>query len=308
MSMKKYIFMLTYNEQDLWIKNYPKEFVDTYLKPHNFHFIVLDNGNQPLMKAWCEENDFTYYASKYNIGSSGGYNWAFKVAYSMNLDTALFMQADVEVSNAEPLLLTYNLTKEDGANNFYIWPQALAYYWDSSLTRPWIGERLHNLGNLVGFNSLAQYEHQCYFDENYVVTHCDDLEFLYWLDLNCKKILYKNVPEIVNHTNHYNESDHGSTFVIEGPNYFFKVHHASQGIQNEQTGELQFHNKWLEFNQPYYQEAVQADRVYRLPYDPSRWTRFGYPPYPVLHEINRFFKEYPELNINGIEAWKIPNE
>jgi hypothetical protein len=299
--------MLTYNEQDLWIKHYPKDFVDSQIKPHNFHFIVLDNGNQPLMKQWCEENNFTYYASEYNIGSSGGYNWAFKVAYSMNLDTALFMQADVEINNAEPLLLTYNLTKEDKGKNFFIWPQTMWGYWEENPV-PWVGKRLHNLGNLVGFNSLAQFEHQCYFDENYVVTHFDDLEFIWWLETTNKKMCIKNVPEILNHSDHSYEKGHGSTFIINGSNYIFKVHHASQTIHEQLTGEFQFHNKWLEFNQPYYREAVKPDCVIRLPYDPSRWTRFGYPPYPVLYEINRFFDQQPELKVNSLKHWKIPNE
>ncbi len=308
--MKKYIFVLTYNEQELWIKNYPKELIETHFNPYNFHFIVLDNGNQPLMKAWCREHGFTYYASQHNIGSSGGYNWAFKVAYSMNLDTALFMQADVEVSNAEPLLLTYNLTKEQGEKYFFIWPQQLFSFWDPSSSKPWIGEPLHNLGNLVGFNAKAQFEHQCYFDENYVVTHFDDLEFLYWLERTNKKMSFKNVPELLNHNNHYydNKSSVGGIFVIETPSYIFKVHHASEGIHQEKTGEARFHSKWLEFNQPYYRNAVQPDYVFREPYDPNRWTRFGYPPYPVLHEINRFFTHHPHLNVNGVEPWKIPNE
>lgn len=310
MSMK-YIFMLTYNEQDLWIKNYPKEFVDAHFKPHNFHFIVLDNGNQSRMKQWCEENGFTYYASEHNIGSSGGYNWAFKVAYSMNLDTALFMQADVEINNAEPLLLTYNLTKADGANNFYIWPQTLYGYWlEPPVNEPWITEPLHNLGNLVGFNSLAQFKNNCYFDENYVVTHCDDLEFILYLTNNNVGMKFKNVAELHNLNNqYYDQTVHGGPFTIDAGNFTFTVHHASQAIQTQQTGEHKFHDKWLEINEPYYRTCFSENCVVvRRPYDPSRWTRFGYPPYPVLHEINRFFVQYPELNVNGTELWKIPNE
>ena len=309
--------MLTYNEQDLWIKNYPKEFVDNYLKPQQIHFIVLDNGNQPLMKAWCDEHDFTYYASEHNIGSSGGYNWAFKVAYSMNLDAAVFMQADVEISNAEPLLITYNLTKEFGSTNFFVWPQQLYAFWapftpDSNvgLPRPWIGEeKLHNLGNLVGFNAIAQFNNNVYFDENFVVTHFDDLEFMQWLEGHTP-MSSTNVPDLLHHTNHYYEggSNVGGVFVVEGPNYKFKVHHASQDIEEKRTGEQRFHNKWLEFNQPYYRETVTSSGIFRKPYDPSRWTRFGYPPYPVLNEINRFFIQNPHLNVNGVEPWKIPNE
>jgi hypothetical protein len=310
--VKKYVFMLTYNEQDLWVKNYPKKFVDKHFKPYDFHFIVLDNGNQPLIREWCEQNHFTYYASEYNIGSSGGYNWAFKIAYSMNLDAALFMQADVEVSNSRPLLLTFSLTQVFSEKYFLIWPQELhGFEIDHQKTRPWMDQaRLHNLGNLVGFNSLSQFKHDCYFDENFVVTHCDDFEFITWLQTGNRYMSVKNTPAVLNHGDHLVEiGENGQRiFVIKGPKYVFKVHHASQSIEKLKTGENQFHNKWFDFNQPYFLSTQTDLGIIRKPYDPSRWTRFGYPPYPVLHEINRFFKQYPELNVNGIEPWKIPNE
>lgn len=309
--MPKYIFVLTYNEQELWNRIYPKDFVDRHFKPNDFHVIMLDNGHQPLMKQWCEQHGFTYHASEYNIGSSGGYNWAFKVAYTMNLDAALFMQADVEVSNAKPLLKTYKLTKRYGHQHFFIWPQHLHGFWDPSIENtPWIKQPLHNLGNLVGFNALAQFQHQCYFDENFVVTHCDDVEFVHWLGSNHKAMSCKNVAALLHHTNHYYEqtSEMRGIFVIESLTYTFKVHHASQTIEFQRSGERDFHQWWLEFNDSYYRENIRSGVVVRRPYDPSRWTRFGYPPYPVQHEIRRFFSEYPQLDVNGAELWKIPDE
>ena len=67
---KNVVFVLTYNEEDLWVKNYPvEEFHDTYKK---FQFIILDNGYQPKMEQWCNDTGSYYYASEFNIGSSGG--------------------------------------------------------------------------------------------------------------------------------------------------------------------------------------------------------------------------------------------
>lgn len=305
--MCKYIFVLTYNEHELWTKNYNKQFIEKYIVPNNFKFIVLDNGSQPQMKQWCEETDSIYYASEYNIGSSGGYNWIFKTAHSMNLDTALLMQADVEISNAEPLLITYNLTEEIGSTHFCIWPQILSEHWDLQRRKPWINKPIANLGNLVGFNPKAQFEKNCYFDENFVVTHFDDIEFLFWIKYN-NLMDYVIVPSILNHHNQFMTSD--NVFVLEGPNYVFKVHHASQSIEYSNTGEVSFHEKWKEFNKSYFDLITQRQSDYsvRLPYDGNRWVEFGYPYYPVLYEINRFLSQYPELNALGTEFWKIPNK
>lgn len=300
--MYKYIFVLTYNEHELWTKNYNKEFIEKYIVPHNFKFIVLDNGSQPQMKQWCEETNSIYYSSEYNIGSSGGYNWIFKTAYSMGLHTALLMQADVEIDNVEPLLITYNLTEEVGSTHFCIWPQTLNQH------KPWTDKTLANLGNFVGFNPISQFEKKCYFDENFVVTHFDDLEFLFWIRYNNFMDII-NVPGVLNHHKQFLTSDY-KTFILEAPNYTFKVHHASQPIEFNKTGQSYFHDRWKEFNEPYFKKITALTENYsvRDPYDDSRWTRFGYPPYPVIREINRFFSQYPELNALGTQFWKIPNE
>lgn len=308
--MKRYVFVLTYNESKMWLHNYPKEVVDQQFKSNDIHFIVLDNGSQEPMRQWCEEHGFTYYASEYNIGSSGGYNWIFKVALGMGLDTAMLMQADVEINNAEPLIITDNLTRAFGEESFFIWPQHLYNFWlPADQQEPWLEHRLHNLGNLVGFNPKALAQWDCYFDENYVVTHFDDVEFLLYLD-NTAKMTYKNVPALLNHRDHFYSTDTGypvpveNSFNIRGPNYHLKVHHSSMKIDQER-GVINSHGPWYEYNLPVYNEFLKSGRS---AYNPQRWVDRGYLPYPVHYEVARFFEQRPDLVRVDAKFWEIPNE
>lgn len=297
------VFLLTYNEGEVFNKFYPDEFVNEHFKPNNINFVVLDNGNQPLMKEWCERHDFIYYSSEYNIGSAGGYNWIFKLSEMMDLDFAILMQSDVELSNAQPLLLMEKLNKEVGDKTFLCWPQQLFKFWlsDPNMMEPF-NHKLHNLGNLVGFTPKALKQYDCYFDENYVVTHFDDLEFVYWLQMSEERMNFLNTTLLLGYdTKQYyldttSEIRYGTThcFVVEGKDFTFKVHHLSIHIDSLEKGIDDSHEKWRAFNEPYFNE-VWKNNYTRKEYDPTRWTRFGYPEYPVDHELNRFKEQYPNL-------------
>ena len=268
------------------------------------------------MRAWCEENSYTYYASEYNIGSSGGYNWIFKAAYGMGLKTALLMQADVRINNPYPLIITNNLTEYFGDRDFFIWPQQTYKYWENAegqQTEPWLKQRLHNLGNLVGFNPQVQWEKDCYFDENYVVTHYDDVEFLLHLD-NTGKMGYKNVADILNLTTQYYSDEEipgimsmPHSYNVKNADMHLTVCHASMKIDKLTKGIENSHGPWYDFNKPYY-ERVERRKWVRLPYDPQRWQQHGYPAYPVLHELQRFFEQQPQLLTVDSKLWEIPNK
>jgi hypothetical protein len=286
------IFLLTYKEQDFFVEIYNDQFVEQHFRPNHIHFYVLDNGQQPKVKAWCERHGYTYYASEYNIGSAGGYNWIFKVSHQLGLSSALLMQADVEVTSAWPLLFTHQLADNFGQTHFVIWPQVFRTQLDDTV--PF--DRLPNLGNLVGFDPRTLHEKNCYFDENYVVTHYDDLEFMWYIrgnhmmkDINAVTLL----PGSRESTQNFKLP--GTDFttrshVIQFGDEEIRVHHAGQHFGS--------YDQWSEFNRPYYDlmwEQFQLKQ--RAPYDPARWQQFGYPAYPVDCEIDRFFSQYPELKI-----------
>lgn len=298
------IFLLTYNEQDFFTAIYTDEFVKQQFVPNGIHFYVLDNGNQSKMQQWCDQHGYTYYASEYNIGSAGGYNWAFKTAHAMGLTTALFMQSDVELSSAWPLLFTHALTETFGGTHFPIWPQIFS---DQENKIPYQTHSLPNLGNLVGFDAVTLAKKDCYFDENYVVTHFDDLEFMHYIQTS-KKMQALNVAKILPGVNQFEEYSTlpGTTmwsqaFVTKFKEESIKIHHAGKVIENSR------HDKWLHFNRPYFDFVFEQCRGQRQPYDPSRWQQHGYPAYPIMHELRRFFTTYPNLLVNH-QFWEISNK
>jgi hypothetical protein len=306
-----HVFVLTYNEAELFTYVYNNEFVNQHCIPNDINFIVLDNGNQPLMKEWCDRYDYVYYGSEYNIGSSGGYNWMFKAAYMMGLDSAIIMQSDVDMNSVEPLIFTDKLTKKFGDTTFICWPQELENHWikDNTQHKPY-EHNLPNLGNLVGFKPHVLKEKNCYFDENFVLTHFDDVEFVEW-------IIRNNIMKITNAAyflpttsqQFYDDYDvyHGmknyshnrKTFQIDANSFILRIHHASIEIDNRLNGIQNSHGPWYAFNKPYY-DSFNLRNFQREPYDSTRWTRFGYPKYPVDHELTRFTRLYPHLIVNHI--------
>ena len=297
------VFLLTYNEADFFVEIYNDEFVNQHFKPNDIYFYVLDNGNQPKMQAWCQRHGYTYYASEYNIGGAGGTNWAFKTAHVLGLKSAIFMQADVEVTNAWPLMYTYDLTKQHGETHFVIWPMELKHPpGHPNENDTWQGW-LPNLGNLVGYNPEIMHKKDCYFDENYVVTHFDDVEFIgYCHTHNKMKMMlahevlgdFKQCWEI----NHLSGVIPVSSFKMTHENGTIKVHHASRQVDAITKNIPDSHLQWHDFNLPYYNFIVYKRDYNRLPYDASRWQKFGYPKYPVLHEMSRFFEQNPDLIVN----------
>jgi len=297
-------FLLTYNEQDFFVSTYTDKFVYEHFVPNNIHFYVLDNGNQPKIHQWCERHGYTYYASEYNIGSAGGWNWVFKTAHAMGLTTALFMQSDLELSSAWPLLFTHALTETFGLTHFPIWPQILE---DQENAIPYQTHLLPNLGNFFGFNAQVLAEKDCYFDENFVVTHFDDIEYMHYIQVS-KKMQALNISKLLPGCRQFNQEEElrgtgckSNPFVVEFKDEFIKVHHAGPVLDRVNN-----YDKWYNFNRPYFDFVFDQCQGQRQPYDPNRWQQHGYPAYPILHELRRFFTTYPDLLINR-KFWDIAN-
>jgi hypothetical protein len=297
------VFLLTYNEQDFFVAKYTDDFVQQHFVPNHVHFYVLDNGHQPKIQQWCKRHDYTYYASEHNIGSAGAYNWAFKTAHAMGLSTALFMQSDVELSSAWPLLFTHALTQTFGDTHFPVWPQIFD---DQENKIPYQSHLLPNLGNLTGFNPGVLAEKDCYFDENFVVTHLDDVEFMHYIQVS-GKMKALNVTMLLPDSKQFNQlgplpgtEKISNAFVVQFFNEWIKIHHASPVL-----GASESINQWYEFNRPYFDCVMKQGQ--RQSYDPARWQQHGYPAYPVWHELRRFFTIYPDLLVNH-KFWEISNK
>ena len=324
---KKVVFVLTYLEAKEWNKFYPAwMFGQVY---SDYQFIILDNGNQPLMEEWCNLTGSYYYGAEYNLGSSAGYNWIFRVAELLGLDRAVLLQADVEIINKECLDNLYENPHKPQGNNKWddheipFWPQVPRKEWD---TDPESIELLdgsrgpneggcYNLGQFFSFNPTYILENNLLVDENYVVTHFDDADLMRrMLDIGTKPInLLLNYPTI----DVMPDKDNIANFVPG----LYNMHHFS----SLQSGSGN-HEKWLDLNQPYHDKKwfrKKDDVIERsFPYafdqcseedgkplpklqlarldinktDPHshKWIPLGYPPYPTEYEVNRFWKELTE--------------
>jgi len=288
-------------EADFWCEKYPPaEFNKTY---GDYHFIMLDNGNQPLMEKWCEETNTTYYPAEHNIGSSGGYNWIFKVAHLIKCPRAVLLQTDVEIIDPNALeKLFAPHWKED---EIPFWPQEPRELWDKHN----IGQ-VYNLGQFFSFDPYYIVYNNLLIDENYVVTHYDDAD----VAIRMREFGTKLYNCLLEYPNKDCVSTQNNTVhCVEG---LYNIHHlSSKSTNNHKDWEdynYDYHrNKWFKddshaystaFGQTYpanninestKQELYITDINKSQPHS-LRWTNLAYPPYPVEHEVNRFWQMYKE--------------
>jgi len=269
--VKKTVFILTWCEQDKFTQFFSAEKVNSEYS--DYQFVVLDNGNQEKIKQWSEETGSVYYASEYNIGSSGGYNWFFRVAHLLGCSRAGIIQADVELHNKEVLDVLFGDWSSD---EIPFWPQEQRKGWKYD---KYPGQVL-NLGQIFSFNPKHLIENNLLVDENFVVTHFDDVDLRKRLEQSGVK-LYN---QLLNYPDIDFESTGGHTNSCEG---LYSIHHISGGISNN-------HGSWLDYNTEYsqFKRSNSKNPEFRVPSHCDRWTALGYPPYPVEYEVNRFWKQY----------------
>lgn len=294
---KKVVFVLTYLEEKEWNKFYPAwMFNQVY---NDYQFIVLDNGNQPIMQEWCNLTGSYYYSAEHNIGSSGGYNWIFRVAELLQVKRAALLQADVEIINKECLDKLFDEKWQDDEIPF--WPQEPRKMWDSN---PDNEGGTYNLGQFFSFNPTYLLENNLLVDENYVVTHFDDADLMRrMLEVGTKPHnLLLEYPSL----DVFPDKDNLANFVPG----LYNMHHFSS-MQSDSNN----HEEWEKLNKPYHDKKWFRDKDYawetpfgvcesvNKPSDTDlkrldinkkephshKWLPLGYPPYPVEYEINRFW-------------------
>jgi len=296
---KKVVFVLTYIEAKEWNKFYPAwMFGQVY---DDYQFIVLDNGNQPLMEEWCKLTGSLYYGAEHNIGSSGGYNWIFRVANLLKLERAVLLQADVEIISKNCLDVLFDDKWQE--NDIPFWPQEPRKMWD---TQPDNLGGTFNLGQFFSFCPYYLLNNNLLVDENYVVTHFDDADLMRrMLEAGTKtKNLLLDYPTL----DCMPDKDELANFVPG----LYNMHHFS----SKQSGSNN-HREWEVLNQPYHDKKwlKNSKHAWETPFgqcepenNPTRtdyrrldvnrtephshkWLPLGYPPYPIEHEVNRFWTE-----------------
>ncbi|MDA8847263.1 hypothetical protein N9J02_01385 [bacterium] len=302
---KKVVFVLTYIEAKDWNKFYPAwMFGQVY---SDYQFIVLDNGNQPLMEEWCKLTGSYYYGAEHNLGSSAGYNWIFRVAEILELDRAVLLQADVEIISKSCLDDLFDEKWKE--NDIPFWPMEPREMWDTQTDN--LGG-CYNLGQFFSFNPNYLLSNKLLVDENYVVTHFDDADLMRrMLEVGTKThnllLNYEHIDVVAG-------PDKISTFVAG----LYNMYHFSSLQSGSEN-----HKEWLDLNQPYHDKKwfnESKDYAYAFPFgqcDPEdgkdishkelekldinkcdphshKWLPLGYPPYPTEYEVNRFWKELTE--------------
>jgi hypothetical protein len=289
LTTKNTIFILTYCEGDFFTT---KAWAN--VDHSNYNFIVLDNGNQQTVKDFCEANNWEYYASEYNIGSSAGYNWIFRAASMLKLKRAALVQSDVEIQNIETIDMLFNTNVEKcDDTSILMWPQTGPKNWLDELTAGTardfkFGEGSPvNLGQIFSFNPDHMIYNNLLVDENFVVTHFDDVDLKYRIINTDTRILnlawYHKMGD-----RWVPDGDHPDVTNGDIPG-MYKIHHISVVVNNN-------HEDWYEYNIGYYEtkqlHKPEAHKKLNLwPQASLRWTALGYPPFPVEYELNRWWSQ-----------------
>lgn len=287
LTTKNTVFILTYCEADFFTNT-----AWSHVDHSNYNFIVLDNGKQDAVKKYCEENHWEYYASEYNIGSTGGYNWIFRAASMLELERAALVQADVEICSIETIDLLFSNDTPDplvDETSILMWPQTGPENWLGKEYLEGFGgsgfiARLSegcpvNLGQIFSFNPNHLIFNHLLNDENYVVTHFDDVDLRHRLTYSGVRVcnlawLYDYKNKWVSTTNQHMGG------YVDG---LYKIHHISSQIQN--------HQNWHDYNLKYYEDKCSSKGIDGNKWHQAalRWTEVGYPPFPVEHELNRWW-------------------
>lgn len=294
LTTKNTIFILTYCEGDFFTT---KAWAN--VDHSNYNFVVLDNGNQQNVKDFCERENWEYYATEYNIGSSGGYNWIIKAASMLKLKRAALVQSDVEIQNMATINMLFN-TNVDRCDDTSIlmWPQTGPKNWLTELMASTERDFVYgegspvNLGQIFSFNPDHMIFNNLLVDENFVVTHFDDIDLKF-------RIINSNT-RLLNLAWYHNMHDR---WIPDGPqpdvtqgdiDGMYKIHHISVNTNEN-------HQNWYDYNVEYYEakglhridytDPDYQNKINKWPQASLRWTALGYPPFPVEYELNRWWSQ-----------------
>jgi hypothetical protein len=304
--MKKLLFILTYSEGQQFVTYYKPEVYNKYFK-NDVQIVVLDNGNQGVVREWSSRVGALYFATENNLGTTGGYNFFIRLGEMFNATRIAVMQADVLIHDSITIDLLFN--KQDGSewskNDFVYWPQLSSSAWHNGIDP--------DVGQFFSLDPIYFLENDFLCDENYTVTHFESID-LYM------RITDKNSPHTAKINNlmymYYpgmspnripTENTNGLLYTICG--------------FSDNAGEL---DKWFLYNFNYFKDKwspttdISAEDAFELfkqghnfwgirPWDSENWhilhlnkrylktqrnTDIGQLPYPVEWEINRFYKEH----------------
>jgi nucleoside-diphosphate-sugar epimerase/ubiquinone/menaquinone biosynthesis C-methylase UbiE len=311
--MKKIIFILTYSEGDRWAHYYKLNEYQKYFPNDEYQLIILDNGNQDVVKEWAKKANAIYHRSENNIGTTGGYNWFFRIGQLLKAPRIAVLQADVFVHN--PLAISYLFNKIDGSEwdkqDFVYWPNTGKSTWDKNHLSSDVGQFFS-----VDPNFFIENDYMC--DENYTVTHFESIDL--WCRMTSTKNRFPAKPRNLLHLYFPNEDltfDDNDTHMCSVYSYHSFSNHSGE------------HDEWFAYNWEYFKKKwvkpsfdIDSDAGYKMlthgfnvwsgmpwtttpglqqweplllhrkPLDPFRNINVNQMPYPVEYEVNKFYTNF----------------
>lgn len=295
--MKKIIFILTYREGSHWNQWYTR---DNYYKlfPEDCQLIFLDNGNQESIAQWAKEFGAQHHVTENNLGTTGGYNWFIRTGAMLGVDRIAVMQADVEVLDRRCFDLLFNPAWT--ASDFAYFPNMSRELWEPNGLDP-------DIGQFFSLNPQYFLDNDWLCDENYTITHFESIDL--WVRMNSRR----NYNPLIVHNllNEFSTPDHDASF--------YNIHSFSNN-----AGE---HSPWFIANFEYFakkwchqtdltdlEQGLELFKNAKLPWADSPWVdninmhagnclnrraldvnrniRVGQVPYPVEHEVNRYYEKF----------------
>ena len=320
--MKKTIFILTYSEGDRWVEYYNVNDYEKYFPSGEYQIIILDNGNQDVVRDWAIQTNSIYHRSENNLGTTGGYNWFLRVGQLLKAPRIAVLQADVfvhEPTAIKNLFVQYNGIPWD-SHDFVYWPNQPRNCWTE-------GNLCGDVGQFFSLDPNFFIENNYLCDENFTITHFESIDL--WRRMTSIFNKYPAIPHnLLN--DYYPEEDLVQT--EGGKTCKIYTYHSFSNRSGE-------HDQWFKYNWEYFKKkwapptlnidaktgyymflgghhiwgltpwiktetylkpgemSYKSMYVHHRPLDPHRNINVNQMPYPVEYEVNKFYINNLKKNV-----------
>jgi len=307
---KNIIFVLTYSEAEHWANYYTKKVATECFPASDTQVIILDNGDQQIMREWAKNNNAIYYKSKNNIGTTGGYNFFIKLGHILKAKRIAVMQADVFVH--DHLAIKYLFRKRDGDS----WEKDDFVYFPNRGKTSWTEDGdSSDVGQFFSVNPTFFLMNNYLCDENYSVTHFESVDLwcrmtrsdnpnpakthnllrLYWED---QDLIDDNTCDVYSYHSFSNTSGEHDRWFDYNWDYYKKkwLKLEMQDIDSAVGRKMFKHGFMLWNNMPWVgkpsDQRFGPMMVHHMPLEPYKNIEIGQVPYPVEFEINAFYNQF----------------
>ena len=318
-TMKRIVFVLSYQEGHHWVAQYPVDSINEFFPQDRYTVVVLDNGNQPCMQEWCQATGNVWVPTENNLGTTGGYNWFIKVGAMLGCERIAVLQADVVFRDSGVLDKLFVGQDNWDRTHFAYYPNVDRTGWSEDKHVP-------DVGQFFSLNPRFFLEYNYLCDENYTVTHFESTDL--WVrmtnkDANPNPAIPINLAQCF-----YTDPSLTVEQLVKADQEVYYFRHCSSGINEHDpwyTYNFEYFQKKWRYNQTQYSSDIALDMLkqglqpatefgnpwgqtdslgnylfsqyHKCALDVQRNIAIGQMPYPVEHEVNRFYQEFVKTGI-----------